>query len=283
MSLTVGTGPFGPSAAGAFNFEVPRAKGVIYFEDFPRRMRALLNGETIVDSRHAKLLHEQGHLPVLYFPADEIRLDLLEPTDHATHCPYKGDASYWSVRAGDRVAENAVWSYPDPLPDAPPLAGHYAVYWRQMDEWLEEDEPAIVHVRDPYHRVDVLETSRHVVVSLGDDVLAESRAPLVVYETGLPPRWYFAPEEVRTDLLVASETRTGCAYKGFASYWSLPTPDPEDGQDLVWTYREPRSDVGRIRDRLAFFDERVDIVVDGEAQERPRTQWSPRSRAAHGA
>src|SRR5919198_497047 len=129
MSLMTGTGPFGEHSAGEFNFEVPRERGVIYFEDSPRRIRAKLGGETIVDSRHAKLLHEQRHLPIYYFPEDEVRMDLLEPTDHTTHCPFKGKASYWSVRAGGRLAENAAWAYPDPLPEAPPLAGYVAFYW----------------------------------------------------------------------------------------------------------------------------------------------------------
>src|ERR687886_79926 len=106
MSLTVGIGPFGQRPAGEFNFERPRTKGLIYFEAFPRRMRAVFAGETVVDSRRAKLLHEHGHLPVLYFPRDEVRMDLLEPTDHTTRCPWKGDASYWSVAVDARVAEN---------------------------------------------------------------------------------------------------------------------------------------------------------------------------------
>src|SRR5215218_5445433 len=100
MSLMIGTGPFGQRPAGVFNRELPQVKGLIYFEDSPRRIRARLAGETVVDSRHAKLLHEQAHLPVYYFPEVEVRMDLLEPTDHSTHCPYKGEASYWSVRAG---------------------------------------------------------------------------------------------------------------------------------------------------------------------------------------
>src|SRR3712207_476121 len=103
MTLTVGDGPFGQHPRGEFNFELPRTHGVIYFEDFPRRMRARFAGETVVDSRRAKLLHEQGLLPILYFPEDEVRTDLLEPSNRSTHCPYKGDASYWSVRVGDRV------------------------------------------------------------------------------------------------------------------------------------------------------------------------------------
>src|SRR5215212_10143847 len=100
MSVTVGTGPFGPRPGGVFNFDLPRTRGLIWFEDSPRRMRARLGGETVVDSRHAKLLHEQGHLPVYYFPAEEVRMDLLAPSAKHTTCPYKGEASYWSVRAG---------------------------------------------------------------------------------------------------------------------------------------------------------------------------------------
>ena len=269
MSLTVGTGPFGQHPGGVFNFELPRRRGLIYFEDAPRRIRARLGGEEVVDSRHAKLLHEHGHLPIYYFPRDEVRMDLLEPSAKRTHCPYKGDASYWSVRAGGRVAADAVWSYPEPIDEAPPLAGYLAFHWNAMDEWLEEDEIAIVHARDPYHRVDVLPTSRDVRVSVEGEVLAESRRPLALFETGLPTRWYFAAAEVRTDRLIPSDTRTGCAYKGFATYWSL-----DDEDDLVWSYPQPRQGMEAIKDRLAFFNERVDVEVDGERQERPVTQWS---------
>src|SRR4029434_8305101 len=108
-------------------------KGVIYFEDFPRRIRARFAGETIVDSRHAKLLHEQGHLPKLYFPEDEVASAFLERTEHSTHCPFKGDASYWSVRVGERVAENAVWTYEDPIAEASWLRGLVSVYPERMD------------------------------------------------------------------------------------------------------------------------------------------------------
>jgi uncharacterized protein (DUF427 family) len=207
-----------------------------------------------------------------------VREDLLEPTDHTTHCPFKGDASYWSVRVGDRVAENAVWGYLDPIETAPALAGYRAFYWNKMDEWLEEDEPAIVHARDPYHRVDVLDTSRHVRVSVNGEVIADSTRTKVIFETGLPPRWYFPPEDVRAVALVDSDTRTGCAYKGFASYKSVRAGG-ELEEDLVWLYAEPRREVAPIRDHLAFFNERADIEVDGELQERPITQWSPRRRS----
>src|SRR5215207_4201768 len=129
MALTVGSGPFGKNPAGVFNREVPAERGLIYFEDFPRRIRAEFAGETVVDSRHAKLLHESGLLPILYFPAEEVRTDLFRPSDKQTHCPWKGDASHWSVDVDGRTAEDAVWEYRDPLPDAPPLKGHFAFYW----------------------------------------------------------------------------------------------------------------------------------------------------------
>jgi uncharacterized protein (DUF427 family) len=272
MSLTVGTGPFGQHPAGVFNFERPRTRGLIYLEDSPRRMRGIFAGETIVDSRRSKLLHEHGKLPVHYFPEDEVRMDLLERTDHRTHCPWKGDAVHLSVRVGDRISQNAAWSYPEPLPDAPPIAGYVAFYWDRLEEWLEEDEPVIGHARDPYHRVDVVESSRSVRVEIGGELVAETRRPRALFETGLPTRWYIPLDDVHREMLVESETRTTCAYKGVASYWSV---GPE--QDVVWFYPDPSHDAERVRDYLCFFNERVDLYVDGELQERPETPWSARA------
>jgi uncharacterized protein (DUF427 family) len=270
MSLMLGTGPFGQHPAGSFNREIPERRGLILFEDSPRRIRGVLAGETVVDSTRVKLLHEHAHLPIYYFPRDDVRLDLLEPTDHHTRCPWKGEAAYWSIRVGDQLAENAVWGYPDPLDDAPPLADYVAFYWGKLDTWYEEDEEAIVHPRDPYHRVDVLQSSRHVVVRVGGEVIADSTRPVALFETGLPTRWYLPESDVRMDLLEPSDKRTGCAYKGFASYWSL-----RDEEDLVWTYRSPRRGMEEITDLLCFFNERVDLSVDGVVEERPETQWSP--------
>jgi uncharacterized protein (DUF427 family) len=279
MSLTVGSAPFGQRPAGVFNKPIGDAKGLIYFEDSLRRIRAVFAGETVVDSRSVKLLHEHGLLPVYYFPEADVRRELLEPSEHATTCPHKGAASHWSLRVGDRVAENAAWSYPDPVEGARFLAGYLAFYWGALDQWFEEDEPAIVHPRDPYHRIDILETSRHVKVAVEGEVVAETRRSKVLFETGLPPRWYIPREDVRSELLVESELTTGCAYKGFASYWSVHAGGVEE-HDLVWTYTQPRREAEPIAGMLAFFNERVDLEIDGELQERPRTQWSrPRPRA----
>src|SRR5918993_5699128 len=274
MTLTIGTGPFGDQGEKTFNFEVRAPSDhLLYFEDSPRRVRVVFGGETVADSRRAKLLHEAGLLPVYYFPIEDVRMELLEESDHTTHCPFKGDASYWSVRAGDRVAENAVWSYPEPIDSARPIAGYLAFYWRKMDHWYEEDEEVFVHPRDPYHRVDVLESSRHVRVKVAGEVVAETQRPTILFEAGLPPRYYILEEDVRMELLEASEKTTQCPYKGVASYYSVEAGDGRV-EDLVWYYPEPIPEAGKIEGLLAFFNERVDLEVDGEVQERPRTQWS---------
>jgi uncharacterized protein (DUF427 family) len=274
MTLTIGTGPFGDQGEKTFNFQVEAPRDhVLYFEDSPRRVRVELGGETVADSRRVKLMHETRHLPVYYFPEEDVRMDLLEATDHTTRCPHKGEASHWSVRVGENVAENAVWSYPEPIESAPPIAGYLAFYWRKMDRWFEEDEEVFVHPRDPYHRVDVLESSRHVKVSVNGEVVAETDRPVVLFETGLPPRYYIPPEDVREDVLLPSDRQTQCPYKGTASYHSVEAGG-ETVEDVVWHYPEPIPAAEKVRDNLSFFNEKVDLEVDGEFQERPRTQWS---------
>jgi uncharacterized protein (DUF427 family) len=274
MTLTIGTGPFGDQGDKTFNFEVRAPRDhVLFFEGSPRRVRVMFGGETVADSRRVKLMHEQGHLPVYYFPRGHVRRDLLEATGHTTHCPFKGDASYWSVRVGDRVVENAVWGYPKPIDSAPPLADYLAFYWRMMDHWYEEDEEIFVHPRDPYHRVDVLESSRHVKVSVNGEVVAETERPKILFETGLPPRYYIPPEDVREEALVPSDKETQCPYKGVASYYSVEA-DGRRVEDLVWYYAEPIPEAAKIKGHLAFFNEKVDLEVDGVEQERPQTQWS---------
>src|SRR5450755_1833995 len=140
-----------------------------------RRVRVLFGGETVADSARTIYLFETGHLPVYYFPRSDVRLDLLEPSDHHTHCPYKGNASYYTVAVGDRRTDNAVWAYPDPLPSLPEIADCVAFYWDSADAWYEEDDEVFRHPRDPYHRVDVLHSSRHVQVRVGDITVADSR------------------------------------------------------------------------------------------------------------
>jgi uncharacterized protein (DUF427 family) len=271
MTLTVGTGPFGPRRAGEWNFEYTGPAHALYLHEHPRRVWATLGGETVFDTLVPRLLHETGYLPRYYIPREDVRWELFEPTDHTTHCPFKGDARYWTARAGDAEAANVAWEYPDPIEGAPALAGLIGFYWDPLEHWYEEDEEVFVHPRDPFHRVDVLPTSRRVRVSLGGQLLAESTRAQVLHETGLPPRWYLPREDVRLDLLEPTPgLRTRCPYKGITSgYWSAG-----DEEGVAWTYSDPLPAVEPIRDHVAFFNERVDLEVDGRAEERPRTQWS---------
>ncbi len=245
----------------------------VVIEDSPRRVRVLFNNEVIADSHRVTLLHETKHLPVYYIPLDDVRQDLLVPTTHTTHCPYKGDARYWTVRVGDRVAENAVWNYPTPIESCPAISGLVAFYWNKMDAWFEEDEEVFVHPRDPYHRVDVLESSRHVEVWINGVRVADSHRPRMLFETGLPPRYYLPKLDVRQDLLRPSDTHTACPYKGTASYWSIEI-DGTVAKDLVWGYPSPLVEASKIANLVCFYNEKVDLVVDGERQERPATPWS---------
>jgi uncharacterized protein (DUF427 family) len=273
MGLMTGSGPLGRKPAGTFNFEAPEPGKALYLEPTPKRVRAVLGGETVLDSRHAMLLHESGHQPIYYFPPEDVRRDLLEPSDRHTRCPKKGEASYYTIRAGETVVEAGAWSYPEPIESAAGLKDLIAFYFNRMEHWYEEDEEIVVHPRDPYHRVDVLRSDRHVRVSLDGELLAESTAAMALFESNLPPRWYLPAEDVKVSV-ESSDTVTRCPYKGAAGYYSVKLGSGETIKDLIWFYEDPIAEASRIKGLLCFFSERVDIELDGELQERPESPWS---------
>jgi uncharacterized protein (DUF427 family) len=238
--MTVGSGPFGHRPAGRFNVDVP-ARGIQYLEAFPRRIRAFVGGELVVDSVNAQMLHEQHRLPVWCFPPEDVRVDLLA---------------------------DGAWLYEDGL--AADLVG---IRWDAVDRWLEEDEEVIVHPRDPYHRLELRDTSRHIEVALEGEKLAASSSPLALFETSLPARWYFEPAEVTAELVPSAFGRTGCAYKGWAAYFDVRVAGRVEPA-LAWHYPDPLAGTERIRGRVCFFNERVELTVDGELQVQPRTRWS---------
>jgi uncharacterized protein (DUF427 family) len=272
MGLMYGTGPLSRDPAGTFNFEPPPPGSALYLESSPKRVRVQLGAETIADSRRAMLLHESGLQPVYYFPPDDVRRDVLEESDKHTRCPKKGEASYFTLRVGDRVVKDGAWYYPNPLEGAPPINDLIAFYWDRVDRWLEEVEEVMVHPRDPYHRLDVLRSDRHVRISLDGRLLAESRRAIALFESNLPPRWYIPREDVVAELK-PSDTLTRCPYKGQASYYSAAGVD-----DLIWCYEQPLPEAARIKGMLCFFNEKVDLELDGELQERPETPWSRTAR-----
>lgn len=244
------------------------------WEDSQRRVRVIFAGVTIVDSTKVMRLVEYGRLPVYYFPLEDVHMNVLEATDYHTHSPLKGDASYWTIRVGERVAENAAWSYPNPPSDGPRIKGYIAFYWDQMDAWYEEDEQVFAHARDPYKRVDILPSSRSVRVILGGVMVADTHHPRLLLETGLPIRYYIPEQDVRMELLEPTETTTRCPYKGKASYWSAHI-GTRVFKDIVWSYREPLPACTPVEGLLCFFNERVDaIYVDDQLLPKPTTPWS---------
>jgi uncharacterized protein (DUF427 family) len=268
MAWMLGSGPFGERPAGRFSVPVDTSDGLLYFEDNPRRIRVIFAKKVVVDSTRVKLLHESGRLPVYYFPPDDVRQELLEPSERTDQSQPKGTARFWSVRVGDRVAADAAWSWSAPL-----LEGHVALDWSSMDEWFAEDDQLFGHPRDPYSRIDVHKSTRHVRIIRDGVVLADTRRSRILFETGLPPRYYIPAEDIRTEFLVPSSKKTRCAYKGSASHWSVRIGDREVA-DLVWAYPEPQHDAEPVRDLLCFYQERVELELDGEAQTRPQTEWS---------
>ena len=180
----------------------------------PKRVRVLFGGATLADSIEVKTVLETGITPVYYIPKADIRQDLLSATDRGTYCPFKGSASYWSVAAGGKRSENAVWAYEAPFVEVAGLKDHMAFYWDRMDHWYEEDEEVFVHARDPHVRIDVVASKRPVTVRLGGEAVAESGEALFLFETGLPTRYYLPRADVRAGILRPSDLRTACPYKG---------------------------------------------------------------------
>ena len=235
-----------------------------------KRIRVFLGDELIADSTRVSLVWEKPYYPTYFFPEEDVRMELLTPTEHTKRSPSRGEARFFDVKGGT-IAENAAYHHPDsPVEE---LKGHVAFVWDAMDAWFEEDEEVFVHPRDPYTRVDVLPSSRHVRVEVNGTTLADSHHPRLLFETGLPTRYYLPKTDVRMDLLSPTATQTHCPYKGTAQYWSVET-DGAVHPNIVWSYRTPVEESMRVAGLLSFYNEKVDIYVDGVLQERPRTVFS---------
>jgi uncharacterized protein (DUF427 family) len=246
-----------------------RLRDGVWIEPSPRRVRAHFGGQVVADSTRALLVWEPRRLAVYWFPTEDVRMDLLSPTRHGE----QPNTARWNLRVGERVAENAAWSYPEPDAERAALKDHVAFFWNQLDAWFEEDEEVFVHPRDPYHRVDVLHSSRQVRVEAEGQVLAETGRPRLLFETGLPTRYYIPKLDVRMELLEPTDTSTSCPYKGNAVYWSARVGD-RVLKDIVWGYPAPVPECAKIQNLLCFYNEKLDIHVDGVLQERPVTPWS---------
>ncbi len=256
MSLTLGGGPLAAKDPPSSNYEIVGPAHRILWDAFPRRVRGMLGGATVFDTSAGRLLHESQILPVLYVPESDVATDLLAPAATSTFCPFKGDASYWTVSAADRVSADAAWAYLDPNPEAHWLSGHYAFYWDRLDAWFDEDEEVFKHLRDPFHRVDVRRSSRPVTVSAGGEKIAESASAMVLSETGFPNRFYLPMDDVRRDVLEPTDERTHCPYKGDARHWSV-NAGGKAFDNAAFSYTDPFDDARRVAGFASFAHEEI--------------------------
>lgn len=208
-----------------------------------KRVRALVGGEVVADTIRPVLVWEVPYYPTYYIPAEDVRTDRIPAS---------------ALRHGKQLEQ---------------LRGLVKLDWHSMDAWFEEDEEVFTHPRDPYTRVDILSSSRHVRVEVDGMTIAESASPRLLFETGLPPRYYLPKTHVRLDLLIPTDTVTHCPYKGQAAYWSVRAGDTVH-EDLAWSYRAPLPESQKVAGLIAFYNEKVELYVDGVLQERPSTKFS---------
>lgn len=265
------------------------ALGQLRFEPTEKRIRGMLAGQTVVDSRRAALVWEPKRVvPSYCIPLEDIAADLEMSDDQSGEAgagltaPRLGNRPVYDpsvpffvhtasgksldIRAHGAERRAAAFRLHDEA-----LSGHILLDFQAFDAWYEEDEPNLGHPRDPFHRIEIVHSSRHVLVERDGEPVAESADPYLLFESMLPVRYYVRPQDVVAGVLRPSETTSLCAYKGRASYWSMDGDD-----DVAWSYAAPLREAAEVKDRVAFFNERVDLVIDGERRERPITPWSPR-------
>jgi uncharacterized protein (DUF427 family) len=247
-----------------------RTAGRVRVEPGAKRVRALVSGHVVVDSTRPAYVWEVPYFPAYYLPRTDVAARL-EPSGRHEHSPSRGDATYFDVHVGDRVVKDAAWTYPESPIEA--LRDLVRFDWEAMDECLEEDEPVYVHPRSPYTRVDVLASSRRVRIVVDGVSVAASDQPRILFETGLPARYYLPLGHVRTDLLAPSTAVTRCPYKGTATYWNLVV-NGHLYEDAVWIYRSPLPESAKIAGLACFYNERVDLYVDEALEPKPRTPFS---------
>jgi uncharacterized protein (DUF427 family) len=267
-----------------------RELGELRYEPIDKRIRATLGGREVIDSTRAMLVWEPKRIvPSYAVPVDDVNGELCaaatrsdaDTDTEAVVVPQLAGVPVYDpsvpfavhttegqplgLKAGAGVREGTAFR---PADDA--LSGYVIVDFGAFDAWYEEDELNVGHPRDPCHRIDIVHSSRHVRIECDGAALAESTSPYMLFEPPLPVRYYLPASDVSLDPLAPSATRTYCAYKGQASYWSM------DGEDIAWTYREPLREAAEVTNRVAFFNERVTLRVDGRELERPVTPWSRR-------
>jgi uncharacterized protein (DUF427 family) len=258
MGLSWQQGPLSPGAIGRFLVPEPLPKRLLYAEPLRRRMRVRFGGTWIADSEHALLLFEPDRYPVAYFPEADIIPGALQLSELTTRHRDLGLTSWYTVRAGEQSAARAAWRHTDLPAYASEFQARVAFAWPAMDAFYEEDERIMGHAADSYHRIDIRQSSRNLVVRHHDRVVADTKRPTVLYESGFAPRWYVPRADIDESVLTQVEHQTFCPYKGICNYY-----DMGDARLGAWSYREAFSEVGRISGLVSFEPDIVSVQLDG--------------------
>ena len=263
MGLSWQQGPLGRDPNGRFLTASPMPERLIFAEPLRRRMSVELGGSIVARSDDAVLVFEPARYPVAYFPIGDIAAGVLRATDRRTTHPDLGETKWFDVVGGDgQIARRAAWQHVDPPPQAAAFGDTVAFAWRKVDAFYEEDERILGHAADPYHRIDIRRSSRHLVVRKDNQLVADTHAPLVLYESGFAPRWYVPRADVVAEALHPVGGQTFCPYKGLASYYDIG-----DARNAAWSYRAPFDEMARIADLVSFEPDKVTIMIDGERLE----------------
>jgi uncharacterized protein (DUF427 family) len=257
MGLSWQQGPLSAGAAGRFLVPEPMPKTLLYAEPLRRRMRVRFGGAWIAESEQVLLLFEPGRYPIAYFPLSDVVPGTLEPTERATQHPALGATCWYTVRSAQKSARGAAWQYTDPPSYASELNARVAFAWPLMDAFYEEDERILGHAADGYHRIDIRQSSRRLVVRHGERTIADTRRPLVLYESGFAPRWYVVRADIDQSALTPAERKTFCPYKGLCRYYDIG-----DARLAAWSYPEAYAEVGRISDLVSFEPDIVSVRID---------------------
>ncbi|HEX5228323.1 MAG TPA: DUF427 domain-containing protein, partial [Bryobacteraceae bacterium] len=258
MGLSWQQGPLSPGAIGRFLVPDPLPKRLLYVEPLRRRMRVLFGGVWIADSENVLLLFEPGHYPMAYFQERDISPGTLLHMNHTTRHPDLGPTSWYTVRAGDKSAARGAWQHIELPSYARELAGRVAFAWPAMDAFYEEDERIPGHAADSYHRIDIRQSSRNLVVRHRDRVIADTKGPLALYESGFAPRWYVPRADIDAAALKPVEHQTFCPYKGLCSYYDIG-----DARLAAWSYPDAYEQVGRISNLVSFEPDVISVHLDG--------------------
>ncbi|MFF7755426.1 DUF427 domain-containing protein [Streptomyces sp. NPDC007971] len=258
MGLSWQQGPLSAGTVGHFLTPGPLAGRLLFAERLRRRMRVRFNDTWIADSEDVVLLHEPGRYPVAYFPREDIDEKVLAGNGRTTRHQDLGETAWFAVRAGGRSAERAAWEFTALPGHAADLRGRVAFAWRAMDGFYEEDERILGHAADPYHRIDIRSTSRTLEVRLGDDLIARSERPLVLFESGFAPRWYVPRADIDESRLRPVDGRTFCPYKGLCDYYDI-----DDAPRAAWSYRNAYREVDRIGDMVSYEPDKAEVRLDG--------------------